>query len=127
MSLSGYRRLIRSINYAFRGDSLAIRTAKAQLREEFMKNRNVTDITPLLKDLDDIDTMLRFHIVQGKKSDKGNFEVNLNPEHHVTIEAGQELQHGPELEPIDPSYVGKKDSVVINRTKGDGAPFQEVQ
>lgn len=71
-------------------------------------------------------------------------EVSLTPEHHVTIEAGQSLQHGPgtiilflytistgiciiddyrhlELEPVDPSYIGKP--VAISQTKADGKKF----
>ncbi|KAJ1420377.1 hypothetical protein B484DRAFT_399925 [Ochromonadaceae sp. CCMP2298] len=126
MSVPGYRRLLRSISYAFKGDSVAIRTAKLQLRDEFSKHRAATNIGQLLQDIEDIDTMLRFHIVQGKKSDKGNFAVSLNPEHQQTIAAGQHLKHGPELEAIDPSYVGRKGSVVVEKARADGRPFEEV-
>lgn len=48
-------------------------------------------------------------------------EVKLRAEHQETIAAGQSLPHGPELETIDPSYVGR--SVIINKTKGDRKPF----
>jgi hypothetical protein len=49
--------------------------------------------------------------------------VNLQEEHHTTIAAGQHLQHGPELEPIDPSYVGRSNSVLVSKTKGDKKPL----
>ena len=51
--------------------------------------------------------------------------VNLQEEHHTTIAAGQHLQHGPELEPIDPSYVGRSNSVLVSKTKGDKKPLDE--
>jgi len=38
----------------------------------------------------------------------------LRSEHLVAIEAEQENPHGPELEPIDPSFVGRE--VKINTT-----------
>jgi hypothetical protein len=43
-------------------------------------------------------------------------DVDLSEDHHETIAAGQHLQHGPELEPIDRSFVGK--DVVINKSTG---------
>lgn len=73
MSTSGYRRLLRSINYAFSGDRFAITHAKKHLKEEFTKNKHCTDMESHLRDIADVDEMLRFHIVQGKKSEKGNF------------------------------------------------------
>ena len=73
MSLAGYRRLLRSINVAFAGDHFAISQAKVQLKSEFYKNKNSSDLESHLRDIEDVDEMLRFHIVQAKKSDKGNF------------------------------------------------------
>lgn len=54
-----------------------------------------------------------------------NVEVSLNEEHHTTIAAGQHLQHGPELEPIDPSYAGKANTVMVTKTKADGKPLDK--
>ena len=73
MSRAGYRKLLRSINFAFGGDSFAIKQAKLQLRSEFLKNANSKDIESHIKEIAELDEMLRFHIVQGKKSAKGNF------------------------------------------------------
>ena len=119
MSSAGYRRLLKSVKFAFAGDNYAIKQAKIQLKSEFRKNANSTNMALHAQEIADLDEMLRFHIVQGKKSDKGNFEVNLQEQHHTTIAAGQHLQHGPELEPIDPTFVGKANTLLVNKTKGD--------
>lgn len=73
MSLSGYRRLIRRINVTFAGDQKAIINAKIQLKEAFMENRHSTDLETHRKEIDEIDEVLRFHIVQAQKSVRGNF------------------------------------------------------
>lgn len=73
----GYKRLLRSVQYAFQNDVRAQTMARKQLRESFIENKNVRDpatLTQLAKDIDDIDEMLRFHIVQAVKSkDAGKF------------------------------------------------------
>lgn len=76
MSIAGYRRLLRSIKVTFRGDDFALKTARSNLRSQFLENKNVLEVTrlkELFQDIEDIDDMLRFHIVQGKRNDKGNF------------------------------------------------------
>lgn len=125
---SGYRKLLKSAAVAFSGDQFAISSARAQLRLEFIKNKNVTDpqeLAKLAQGIDEVDEMLRFNIVQGRKNEKGNFGVRITEEHNATIAAGQHLPLGPELEPIDPSYVGA--DIVINKAKGDKQPFEEVK
>lgn len=72
----GYRKLLRSANVAFQGDATALSLARIKLRESFWENRNVSDtetLKQLTKDIDDIDEMLRFHIVQGVKENEGRF------------------------------------------------------
>lgn len=44
-------------------------------------------------------------------------EVTFKEEHHVTIEAGQANQHGPELEPIDRGFIGKDVHVEVTKSK----------
>lgn len=68
--------MLRSINYAFSGDRFAITQAKKHLKSEFVKNKHSADMENHLRDIADVDEMLRFHIVQGKKSEKGNFGKN---------------------------------------------------
>ena len=45
-------------------------------------------------------------------------EVKLKEEHLVTVEKEQHNPHGPELSPIDPSFIGKH--VTVTKTKGSG-------
>jgi hypothetical protein len=56
--------------------------------------------------------------------------VSFKEEHYTTIAAGQHLPHGPELSPIDPSFIGQH--VQINKSKGSGvvqdkSTFEPVQ
>ncbi len=72
----GFRRLLKAAKFAFEGDAKAIEAARQQLRSEFYRNKTVRDsehLAAMLKDVEDVEEMLRFHIVQGKKNDKGNF------------------------------------------------------
>jgi hypothetical protein len=39
----------------------------------------------------------------------------MKPEHHITVESEQDNPHGPELSPVDPSYIGKH--VTVEKTK----------
>jgi len=146
MSLAGYRRILRRINITFAGDHKAIKQAKIQLKGAFLENKYSTDLETHQKEIDEMDEVLRFHIVQATKSVRGNFGkyssqyvtpyhifahiafpfdtgLNLSDDHQVTIAAGQSLQHGPELEAIDPSYVGRTGSLIVEKTKGDRTPF----
>ena len=76
MSLQGFRRLLKGVNNAFKGDFVAVNAAKLQLREEFLKNKHENDpskLDELHRGIDEIDEMLKFHVVQGKMNDRGNF------------------------------------------------------
>lgn len=79
MSLSGYRRLIRRINITFAGDHKAIVNAKIQLKAAFMENKNSTAFETHQQEIDEIDEILRFHIVQAQKSVRGNFGKSVVP------------------------------------------------
>ena len=67
----------------FRGDEFAMTQARLQLREEFLKNKHITDakeLAELQKGIEEADEMLRFSIVQGRLNDRGNYEVNGDTE-----------------------------------------------
>ena len=73
---SGYRRLLKSAMVAFRGDLPMIKNAKVELRKHFFANKDVKDSDHLLqlaRDVDDLEEVLRFRIVQGTKNTQGNF------------------------------------------------------
>lgn len=82
---SGYRRLLKSAMVAFRGDLPMIKNAKVELRKQFFANKDVKDSDHLLqlaRDVDDLEEVLRFRIVQGTKNTQGNFgksESHLSP------------------------------------------------
>ena len=78
MSVAGYRRILRSVSFAFKGDRLAIKQAKIQLKSEFLKNAKSTNLAVHMQEIAELDEMLRFHIVQGKKSEQGNFGMVLS-------------------------------------------------
>ena len=75
-ALNGYRRLLRSTKLVFKSDVYALKQARIQLREEFIKNRHITnssELKILLQGIDEVDEMLKFNIVQGKLNDRGNY------------------------------------------------------
>lgn len=121
-SLSGFRRLLRSAKFAFREDKFALSAATGQLKAEFRKHRAVSDpaeLQQLLQGVGEVEEMLRFNIVQGKRNQRGNFEVALNePEHQVTLSAGQDDPHGVDIAPIDQSVLGNPANVQVTKTKG---------
>mmetsp|Transcript_9102 Transcript_9102/g.15388 ORF Transcript_9102/g.15388 Transcript_9102/m.15388 type:complete len:123 (-) Transcript_9102:194-562(-) len=108
-ALAGYRRLIRTAQVVFKNDTFAITQAKIKLREEFLKQKDVTDkatLTELFKGIDDVDEMLRFNIVQGTLNERGNYDMKITEENQVTVGAHQDLPGGAQLEPVDASRVG---------------------
>lgn len=73
-----YRRLLKSAQAVFKADTYAMAQARAQLREEFLKNKNVSspeELKALYQGVDEVDEMLRFNIVQGRLNSSGNYEV----------------------------------------------------
>mmetsp|Transcript_33624 Transcript_33624/g.34253 ORF Transcript_33624/g.34253 Transcript_33624/m.34253 type:complete len:127 (+) Transcript_33624:154-534(+) len=116
---AAYRTLRRSAKSLFKNDAFAGNAAYLQLREEFLKNKDVTDkqqISLLLKGVEEVNEMLQFNLVQGHRNDRGNYEVKLSNEHQVTVEAHQDLPNGPELEPIDKSVTGSP--ITVQKVKG---------
>jgi hypothetical protein len=76
MSISGYRRLIRSIRHAFKNDSHAIKEGKAQLKAEFLKYKHVRkeeELQALYQGIEEVEEMLNFNVVQGKLNSRGRF------------------------------------------------------
>ena len=77
----GFRKLLRTAKYVFKGDTFAITQARITLRQDFLKNKDVTDklqLTELLRGIEEVDEMLRFNIVQGKLNERGNYGKNKN-------------------------------------------------
>lgn len=95
-ALSGFRQLLKSSRYVFSGDSRAVAAARVQLRDEFLKNKDVSDaatLNDLYKGIQEVDEMLRFNIVQGERNERGNYGVKLTTENKVTTLARLESTH----------------------------------
>lgn len=73
---SGFRRLLRAARAAFKDDSKAIKLAKIQLKQEFLRNKDISNpnaLNELFKGVDEAEELLSFQIVQGKKNVRGNY------------------------------------------------------
>ena len=95
-ALSGFRQLLKSSRYVFSGDSRAVAAARVQLRDEFLKNKDVSDaatLKDLYKGIQEVDEMLRFNIVQGERNERGNYGVKLTTENKVTTLARPNSTH----------------------------------
>jgi len=109
-ALSGFRQLLKSSRYVFSGDSRAVAAARVQLRDEFLKNKDVSDaatLKDLYKGIQEVDEMLRFNIVQGERNERGNYGVKLTTENKVT---------SPRLNStfgLERTSEGNKNSVVV--------------
>ena len=71
-----FRRLLKSASELFRHDSFAMKNARQELRDQFMKNRNMTDhneLAALYRGIDEVDEMMRFNVVQAKMNTRGNY------------------------------------------------------
>ncbi len=103
MSLAGYRRLLRRINITFAGDHKAIKQAKIQLKGAFLENKYSTDLETHQKEIDEIDEVLRFHIVQATKSVRGNFgkfSTQFISPYHIIGSLSFPLMTQPRSEPF---------------------------
>ena len=76
LAAAGYRRLLRASRVAFKDHEVAISDAREELRRNFYMNKDVTDETELKKlliGIDEVEEMLKFNIVQGKRNERGNY------------------------------------------------------
>jgi Complex 1 protein (LYR family) len=86
ISISGYRRLLRSATTLFKRDQFALSNAKTQLKMEFLKNKSVTDLdelSALFRGIEEVDEMLRFNVVQGTLNENGNYGMIYPESFHV--------------------------------------------
>lgn len=103
--LSGYRRLIRASQHAFRGDAFALQQARLALRENFAANRDVNDmaaIEEMIKSIDDAEGMLLHHIVQGKAKESVVADQPPRFEVKLTDPQRQAMRKDEEITPITP-------------------------
>ncbi|KAK1941222.1 Mitochondrial zinc maintenance protein 1 [Phytophthora citrophthora] len=97
--LGGYRRLLKASRQAFRDDAYAMQQARVALRENFQANSQVNDkeqLDELVKGIDEAESMLLHHIVQGRaKEAEGEtvprFEVKLTDPQRQSMRKDEEI------------------------------------
>mmetsp|Transcript_66 Transcript_66/g.120 ORF Transcript_66/g.120 Transcript_66/m.120 type:complete len:128 (-) Transcript_66:197-580(-) len=89
--LSAYRRLFRARQQLFQGDALALVKSREELRNEFIKNKFVTnpeELKEIFLGVDEVEDMMLHGIMQGKVNEQTNtVEVKIKPEHTVAMDA----------------------------------------
>ncbi len=113
--LGGFRRLLRARTKVFSDDVNAMEASRKQLRQEFLKQRNETDVKKIEKHLagiKEVEEMLLFNVVQGRSNERGNYEVKIEP-HHTG-----DHQHMVPARVIEEEFEKKqKKGVTVSRTK----------
>lgn len=98
--LGGYRRLLRATRQTFRGDAYALEQARIALRDQFLVNRDVRDeasVKEMLKGVDEAESMLLHHIVQGQQvatddtTGAPRFEVKITDPQRKSMRKDEEL------------------------------------
>ncbi|KAH9407609.1 hypothetical protein TYRP_012431 [Tyrophagus putrescentiae] len=79
-----YKVLLRTRAKVFAGDSGALQLMAAKAREEFDKNRSLTDPEEIKKCLQfgwETAEVLEKTVIQGKLNESGNYEATIKKEH----------------------------------------------
>lgn len=82
-ALKLYKQLHRTSQRVFQGDPVALSQFYLKLREEYDKNRHVSNensVNELLKFGQDVNTVLSKKVVQLEKVDEARYKANLRPE-----------------------------------------------
>mmetsp|Transcript_35318 Transcript_35318/g.79685 ORF Transcript_35318/g.79685 Transcript_35318/m.79685 type:complete len:128 (-) Transcript_35318:189-572(-) len=108
--IQGYRRLLRARLVAFQGDTLALNKSQEAIRQAFVEHRCETDgekIRDLLRGVDQAEEMLKFHILQGKLNEQGNYSVPI-PKEKAERMAGHQL-----VTPLDEESIPAEPKPVV--------------
>ncbi len=112
--LGGFKRLLRARTKVFSGDENAMEASRKQLRAEFLKQRNETDVKKIEKHLvgiKEVEEMLLFNVVQGKSNERGNYEVKIEPQHTT------DHQHMAPARVIEEQFdKNQKNGVIVDKT-----------
>ncbi|KTW30800.1 hypothetical protein T552_00512 [Pneumocystis carinii B80] len=83
--LSSYRNLLRAVNVAFKDDLQLLKTSKKQIRNTYYhdkdKNLSEEEIQKKIKHANDVASILRKNIVQGRLNSSGHYSLRI---HHDT-------------------------------------------
>ncbi|KAH8417128.1 hypothetical protein KR222_003963 [Zaprionus bogoriensis] len=81
--LSAFKKLHRTRQYVFHGDTRALVAGRLKINESFQQNRNESDeeeIQKMIKLAIDVDHELRTNIIQAKKREDDVYELRITPE-----------------------------------------------
>ncbi|KAH0605369.1 uncharacterized protein H6S33_004591 [Morchella sextelata] len=84
MALAAYRHLLRAARTAFEGDTSVLTAASSAARQGFETNRDLprdSDVAQeLVKNAEEVATMLRKNVVQGRLNGDGRYELRIHDE-----------------------------------------------
>ncbi|KAI5837154.1 hypothetical protein DFP73DRAFT_487746 [Morchella snyderi] len=84
MALAAYRHLLRAARTAFQGDTFVLTAASAEARRGFEANRALprhsAETQALVNNAEDVATLLRRNVVQGKLNGDGRYELRIHDE-----------------------------------------------
>ncbi|KAK9829909.1 hypothetical protein WJX72_008604 [[Myrmecia] bisecta] len=86
-ALDVYRTLLRSITTAFRGDASMLESARQEIRSKFKEAASLTDqqeISRRFAEGEEAADFIRTYVVQAKLNERGNFAMQVQPEHADT-------------------------------------------
>ncbi|XP_055534378.1 complex III assembly factor LYRM7 [Wyeomyia smithii] len=79
-ALKWYKTLQRTKNQVFKGDQRTIEAARQRIREEFIKNKDLSsekDIQEKIKIAKDVDVELRSTVVQAVRVDENRYQARI--------------------------------------------------
>ncbi|KAL7948039.1 hypothetical protein V8C42DRAFT_316488 [Trichoderma barbatum] len=91
MSLVAYRNLMRAARIAFQGDIHVLSAAQSQIRQGFQENRALdssSSIQTAIRHAEDVATILRENVVQGRKMESKGDEHKYKLRIHEHTERG---------------------------------------
>ncbi|XP_067131511.1 complex III assembly factor LYRM7 [Centruroides vittatus] len=100
--LACYRSLYRTRRTVFEGDVHALQISAKKLRDEFRKNISVNDpkrIEELLEVGQNVESLLKKHVVQLRLNDKGNYEMKMREEIELEDNMPYKMTNSEKLKP----------------------------
>ncbi|XP_037717702.1 complex III assembly factor LYRM7 [Drosophila subpulchrella] len=81
--LTAFKKLHRTRQYVFQGDTNALAAGRLKINESFLQNRSETnedEIQKMIKLAQDVDLELRTNVIQAEKKKEGVYELRITPE-----------------------------------------------
>ncbi|EGD78423.1 hypothetical protein PTSG_09119 [Salpingoeca rosetta] len=78
--LGAFRRVMRARAVAFQGDEAALTQARSRIRDEFLKNRKLSDEKAIDKAVaiaNDVEKLLLQNVMQARQTDSGTYRLRF--------------------------------------------------